>query len=144
MAASIVTIASAVVDHLNSATSQASFRETFTASRVFSPQFEREKLSGLAVDVFTAGDDQEALARSGDLHTFRVGVVVRKPANPDSTTDGDDLLELLDQIKDSLKLTNQAGAGYAGMTNDPLYSLDHLEQRREFLSVVFLTYKKGR
>lgn len=144
MAATIIDICDAVVDHLNGVSIQATFGETFTAARVFSPQFERETLAGLAVAVFPAADSSEALSRSGELHTFRVGLVIRKPINPDSTSEGDSAIELVDQVKDSLKFVRMSGAGYSSLTNDPTFSLEFLESRREFLSVIFITYKKGR
>ena len=144
MAATIVSICSAVVAYLNSAAVQSTFNETFTAARVFSPAFERETLDGLAVSVFPAADSSESLTRSGELHTLRVGVVIRKPIDPDSTTAGDAALELVDQIKDSLKFKTMSDAGYQSFTNDPTFSLEILEQRREFLSVIFVSYMKGR
>jgi len=144
MAATIISICSAVVTHLNDSATQATYGETFTAARVFSPHFDRETLAGLSVDVFPAADESEAFSRSGELHTFRVGVVIRKPIDPDSTSAGDSAIELVDQIKDSLKFVNMSGAGYISLTNDPTFSLEFLESRREFLSVIFVTYKKGR
>ena len=144
MASTIVSICAAVVAHLNSSPVQATFSESFTASRVFSPAFDRESLAALQVNVYAAGETSEPLARSGELHSFTVGVVIRKAVNPDSTSEGDAALELVDQIQDSLKFERMSGAGYQSQTNDPIYSLEILEQRREFLSVILVTYRKGR
>ena len=144
MVASIVDTCSAVVSFLNNATQQAKFSQTFTAARVFSPAFDREGLSELSVAGFAAADTTAHLSRGGELHSLKVGICIRKPVNPDSTTDGDAMLQLCDEVKDVLKFESMNGAGYESIEIDPIFSIDYLEQRREFLAVVMVNYLKGR
>ncbi len=132
----LIQVADALVLHLNGQT----LSQSFTSTRVFLPHFEREKLTGLEVSVFPRSDAATPASRSKSEHTYTLDVVVRKPVDPDAAADLASMAQLTEEIAGAIENESQAGAAWTGLENDPLFVVEVLAERREYLTILTVTY----
>lgn len=131
-------IADDLVTHLGTL----SLSQTFTASRVFLPDFEREQLTGYEVTVYPASESRGVITRAAIEHVYELNVVVRAPVNPASNPDISAALYFVEQLVTGIKGQAASGASWLTSENDPVFDLESLQQRHEFLSVITIQYKK--
>ena len=134
--ARLVQVADAVASHLHGLT----LSQSFTASRTFIPHFEREKLTALEVSVFPRSDEATVATRTTSEHILTLDIVIRKPVDPDSVADLSGMAQLSEELADGLANTTQAGAAWTGPASDQLFALEILADRREYLTVLTITY----
>lgn len=133
-------IADGLVSSLNGLT----LTQAFTATRVALPRFALEDLSGLDVTVWAAAEEISLESRSSNQHDYTIIVGIRKPIDPDSVTDLDSMLDLVEEMKDGLDFTSQSGASWVRTDHSPLFDPDVLQERREFLTSLEVNYRKVR
>lgn len=119
-----------------------SLSQTFTSSRTFLPNFERENLTGYVVTVYPAAESREVLTRGQVEHVYTLNAVVRAPVNPTIEPDISAALYFVEQLVTNIKGQAASGAGWISTENDPVFDLEMLQERHEFLSVLTLNYKK--
>ena len=84
-------------------------------------------------------------SRSVIQNAVQVDVAVQQklPAPADPTSDSffiDALMGLVEEVADFIRATSRFGdAAWVKMENTPIYSAEHLEQLRQFTSVLTLT-----
>ena len=139
---SIVTqISKAVVTELNKNVSN--FSIPFEAEMLVLPSFEPAELQTLRVSVVPRSFEMERISRSSSKYTvgIDIGIQRRIEGTPEETVSK--IGGLVDEISQFLKespLTEFPAAQWHGVTNDPVYVPEHLQQKRTFTSVLNVQY----
>lgn len=142
MPASIIAIADAVTAELNAT----SFSKPLTAVRHYEPTFELSAMSTLRVSVVPRSQTSKTLDRNRDSFDFEIDVAVQKKTDP-TLANLDELMELVEEIADHLRLnplSTLPDVRCMEVANAPVYALEHLQEFRQFTSVITLTYRKYR
>jgi len=142
MLASIVAIADAVTAELNGN----SFSQPFTAQRLYLPVFDLQGMSQLKVTVVPKGITSASLDRSRDSFDYQIDVAVQKKT-PNEIVAIDSLMLLVEEIGDYFRsnpLSSFPGARCPSVETLPVYSPDHLQELRQFTSVLTLTFRLWR
>jgi len=138
--AAIIDIADAVVGELNGHT----FSKPFKAVRHYRPVFELADMAALHVTVVPRGVEMQAASRVQVQHDFAVDIGVQKKLETASNAEIDALMALVEEIADFFRLRrlqSVPGAVWARTENQPVYAPEHLEQLRQFTSVLTLTFR---
>lgn len=142
MPASIIAIADAVTAELNATT----FGQAFTATRHYEPTFELSTMATLRVSVVPRGMTSKTLDRNRDSFEYEIDVAVQKKTEP-TLVNLDALMLLVEEIADHLRTTPLSSLPEARcieVANAPIYANEHLQEFRQFTSVLTLTYRKWR
>lgn len=142
MPATIVQIADAVVAELNAV----AFSRLVAAERHYLPQFELAELTELRVSVVPRSLASKVLDRHRHSFDYQIDVAVQQKIEP---TPGnlDALMALVEEIADHFRSEPLAGYPQARCTeveNVPVYAPEHLDEFRQFTSVLTLTFKVWR
>jgi hypothetical protein len=142
MPATIVQIADAVVAQLNATP----FSRPLHAERHYLPQFELSEMTELRVSVVPRSVASKGLDRNRDSFDYQVDVAVQQKLDP---TPGnlDALMALVEEIADHFRSHPLAGHPQARCTeveNAPVYAPEHLDEFRQFTSVLTLTFRAWR
>jgi hypothetical protein len=141
--AEIVLVAEAVKEALNAA----SFSQPLTAERKYLPLFDLTDMKDLHVTVVPRGVTVSSLGRNRNQYDYQVDVAVQKKLADEGPADVDPLMSLVEEIADHFKLKRLAGYPEAVWTrteNTPVYDPEHMNEMRQFTSVVTLTFRVGR
>ncbi len=141
--ATVIAIADAVVTVLNAG----GFAQPFTAMRLYRPQFELKDMGTLHVTVVPRGLVIQTASRGIDQHDYQIDVAVQKRLASEDAAEIDSLMALVEQIADRFRhkvLETDPEACWVKSENAPLYAPEHLEQLRQFTSVLTLTYRTHR
>lgn len=133
-----------IADGLVSTLNGLSLSQSFTATRVALPRFALEDLAGLDVTVWAADEEISLESRSRNQHDYTIMIGIRKPVDPDSTSDLDGMLDLVEEMKDGLDFTGHSGATWIRTDHSPLFDPDVLQERREFLASLEVNFRKVR
>ena len=136
----LMAIADAVVADLNGAT----FSQSFEAKRYYRPVFDLAEMSDLHVSVVPKGVTSEIQSRARTQNDYQVDVAVQKKTAAE--TDLDPLMTLVEEIADHFrfKRLTLAGGGEAvwmRTENQPVYAPEHMDELRQFTSVLTLTFR---
>ncbi|MCL2701964.1 MAG: hypothetical protein FWE88_09790 [Phycisphaerae bacterium] len=124
-----------------------SFSRPFTARRCYVPTFDLKDMKTLHVTVVPRGVELSTASRSLIQHDVQVDVAIQQklPASADPTGDQaaiDALMGLVLEVADVLRAVGRFGeAQWVKSENSPIYSPEHLEQLRQFTSVLTLTLR---
>jgi hypothetical protein len=139
----ILDIADAVVASLNAG----SFALEFEAERKYQPVFELQDMQTLHVSVVPKSLAITTAARDSGFFDVAIDIGVQKKVNPDQPDELDALMNLVEQIADHLRmkrLDDAPNAAWLSVANEPVFSPEHLEQWRQFTSVLTVTYRVRR
>ena len=139
MPATIAAIADAVVASLNAAT----FSQPVTAVRHYQPVFELSEMSELKVSVVPRSVTSTPLDRNRHSFDYKIDVAVQRKIEP-TLGNFDALLELVEEIADHFRTQPLVGYPQARcieVSNEPIYAAEHLDEYRQFTSVLTLTYR---
>jgi hypothetical protein len=142
MPATILDLADAVVEQLNTTP----FSQPLVAVRHYQPLFELSEMAELRVSVVPRSVASKALDRGRDDFDFKIDVAVQRKVEP-SKENLDALMELVEEIADHLRshrLVSFPQARCIEVANEPVYAMEHLEEFRQFTSVLTLTYRVWR
>lgn len=134
-------IADAVAVELN----QGSFDLPFTAQRLNLPEFDLAEMGTLHVTVVPKGVKESYLARNAAQVDYSVDVGVMKRFSDQA--DQDAMLGLAEEIRTFFRLRRLAtypAAICVGSENDPIYDPAHMREKRQFTSVLTLTFRVAR
>ncbi len=143
MGAIVIDIADAVVAELNGD----DFSQAFTAQRRVRPSFELADLADLRVTVVPKGVEITGASRSLSQYDVQVDIGIQKklPAGADEDTEVPTMCGLVEEVADFLKGKPLEGDGWRASwvrtANEPVYSTEHLAEKRVFTSVLTLTYR---
>jgi hypothetical protein len=133
-------IAEALVADLNATV----FSRPFTARRAYLPLADLADLAEIHVTVVVAGRTTEPISRSLLQVDHRLEVAVQQRLSGDGVSDGDPLLALVEEIADHLAGHRLAGAPEAAWVkteHGPLVDPGHLNELRQFTSLLSITYR---
>ena len=138
--ATLVDIANAVVTELNGA----SFSLPFEAVRHYRPVFNLAEMQSIHVSVVPKATSQEIHSRSRTVGDYQVDVGVQQ-----KFADGaelDPLMTLVEEIADQFRFKRLALPGgqeavWVRTENDPVYAPEHVDELRQFTSVLTLTFR---
>ncbi len=137
--ATIIQIADAVVAQLNAAT----FSQPLSAARDYAPSFKLPDMKSLHVTVVPRGMSSASLDRSRDAFSYEIDVAVQmKTDSAQATLDA--LMSLVEEIADHFRterLGSFPGARCVDVKNAPVFSPEHLDEFRQFTSVLTLTFR---
>jgi len=138
----VIDIADAVVAALNDG------QQVFTAHRRVRPSFELADLADLQVTVVPKALETSTASRSLSQYDVQVDIGIQKklPAGADEDVEVPTMCGLVEEVADFLKGKRLEGTGWSASwvrpaVNDPVYSTEHLAEKRVFTSVLTLTYR---
>jgi len=87
--------------------------------------------------------EMQASGRSMVQHDYGIDVAVQKKFEKDQPAELDPLMTLVEEIIDFFRLRRleSLNAVCVRASNEPVYSQEHMEQFRQFTSVVTLTFR---
>jgi hypothetical protein len=133
-------IAEALAADLNAT----AFSRPFTAHRAYLPLADLADLAEIHVTVVVAGRTTEPISRSLLQVDHRLEVAVQQRLGGEGVSDGDPLLALVEEIADHVAGHRLAGAPEAAWVkteHGPLVDPGHLNELRQFTSLLILTYR---
>jgi len=136
----VIDIADAVAAELDGG----SFSQEFTPERRVLPDFELADLAGLKVTVVPKGVEITGASRSLSQHDVQIDVGVQKKLGSELDAEVAALCGLVEEIAGFLKghrLTGAPGTAWVRTANEPVYSPEHLAEKRLFTSVLTVTYR---
>ena len=138
--ATITDIADAVVAELNGHT----FSQALTAVRYYRPVFDLGEMQTLHVSVVPKGVTIERADRSHNQYDFAIDVAVQKKFETGDAAELDPLMALVEELADFFRLRRLAtypDAVWVKTENVPVYAQEHMEEFRQFTSVLTLTFR---
>ena len=121
-----------------------SFSQEFTPERRVLPDFELADLAGLKVTVVPKGVEIAGASRSLSQHDVQIDVGVQTKLGSDLDAEVAALCGLVEEIAAFLKghrLADVPGSVWVRTANEPVYSPEHLAEKRLFTSVLTVTYR---
>jgi hypothetical protein len=133
-----VQLLDAVVTELNAG----GFSQAFTAARHYLPKFDLKDTAALVVAVAPRSFSTEIVARERDEETLGVDIGVLKRLSSEAASEIDPLVNLVQELKDRFraKSITSPAAVCTEIVIDPLYDLEVLDQKRQFGSVLQLSW----
>jgi hypothetical protein len=138
----VLDIADAVVAELNAVP----FSQPLVAQRHYQPRFELSEMTNLKVSVVPRSLSSRSLDRGRDSFDYQIDVAVQQKTDM-SQAALDALMTLVEEIADHFRTQPLAGYPQARCTevkNEPVYALEHLDELRQFTSVLTLTFRVWR
>jgi hypothetical protein len=136
----ITDIADAVVAELNAGT----FSMPLEAKRHYRPIFDLAQMQDLHVTVVPKGLAIERLDRSRNQHDVAIDIAVQRKCQAADNAELDPLMALVEEIADFFRLRRLAAcpeAVWIRTENAPIYAPEHLDELRQFTSVLTLTFR---
>lgn len=138
--AKIIEIADALVAELNAAT----FTQPFTPERSYQPTFDLADLKTLKVTIVPKTKTAAAGTRSASQNDYQIDVAIQKKLGTDPKAECDALMLLVEEITDHVRGKRLASVAWLASQNDPIFVPEHIEQLRQFTSVLTLMYRAVR
>lgn len=139
----LIALADAIVSSLAGGT----FSLPFEVQRGYRPVVELPALGTVKVTVIPKSLAISAASRADGFYDCAVDVGVQRKVNPDEPAELDALMRLVEEIGDHLRfrrLEDLSVAAWLSLENEPVFAPDHLEQHRQFTSVMTVTYRVRR
>jgi hypothetical protein len=136
-----VTITDAVVSAINAGT----YSQPVQAQRLHQPSFTLDELKDLHVSVVPRSVQVSAASRDTSMYDVAVDVGVQKKVSSDQEIDG--LLDLVEEIGDHLRLKRLPDvpeAAWVSLAHEPVVAAEHLDQHRQFTSIITVVYRVRR
>ena len=134
----VIDIAEAVTETLKAGT----FSLPFEPQRLYRPDFELAEMKELHVSVVPRGLEMSAADRALTQDDVRIDVAIQKKLESADNAELDALTALVEEIADFLREKRQlGGAVWLRTENEPVYSVEHLGELRQFTSVLTVTYR---
>lgn len=138
--ATIVALADAVVSELNSE----GWSLPFAARRLYRPRFMPVDLKTLQVSVVPRGLLIEGANRIEDSHQYQIDVAIQQKLDAETVEEIDLLVGLVEEIARHFRwrrLAAMPSALCVKVENEPVYSIEHLEELRCFTSILTLSFR---
>jgi len=142
-ASTLIVLADAIVASLNGAT----FSMTFQAERGYRPVVELPALQAVKVTVIPKSLAISAATRADGFYDCAIDIGVQRKVDVDDPASLDELMKLVEEIGDHLRYHRLEGftvAAWLALENEPVFAPEHLDQHRQFTSVLTVTYRVRR
>ena len=143
MPSELIQVTEAVVTALNAGT----FSQSVTAVRHYLPRFDLAEVKDLHVSVVPKGIEVAQATRDKGTFDYRIDVAVQKKLTSGSAAELDPLLALVEEIAESFRgkrLPGMSTAMWVKTEHAPVYAPEHLQELRQFTSVMTLTFRVTR
>jgi hypothetical protein len=140
MPSELIKVADAVAAALNAA----SFPMPFTAVRHYQPVFDLAEMADLHVTVVPRGIEVAQVARAKGSFDCKVDVAVQRRFSRGDAAELDPLMELVGEIAESFRgkrLPGMPDAAWVKTEHVPVYAPEHMQELRQFTSVMTLTFR---
>ena len=139
----VTDIAEAVKEELDAS----SFSLPFSAKRFYQPLFELEEMQDLHVSVVPQALTIFSLSRSQGQYDVKIDVAVQKKFQRGEAAELDPLMDLVEEIAGHFRakrLAGLPGAMWVKTENAPIFAQEHMEEMRQFTSVLTFTFRVQR
>lgn len=145
----VTEIADAVVSRINGGR----YAQEVAARRLYQPVLELPDADTLQVSVVPKAQRVTVLSRTENAFLIDIDIAVQKKVSKidDDQTELDGLMALVQELIDRLRFEHlQIGAPtpkralFQSLAHEPIYAREHLDQLRQFTSVLTVTYQVGR
>lgn len=138
----IIDIADAVTAELNAHAAEL-IDGGFNAVRHYRPVHDLREMNVLRVTVVPRGVSITPIMRGKNQHDVQIDVAVQKKVDDANNAVMDELMGLVERIGDVFRQRGFTSppAVWVSTENKPIYSMEHLDQLRQFTSVLTLTYR---
>jgi hypothetical protein len=139
----IIALADAIVAKLQEGT----FSLPCEIGRGYRPVVELPALAVAKVTVIPKSLAISAATRADGFYDCAVDIGVQRKVNADDSAELDALMSLVEELGDHLrgkKLDGFTAAVWLALENEPVFAPEHLEQHRQFTSVLTVTYRVRR
>lgn len=136
----IIDIADAVAAEINAGT----FSQPVNATREYLPHFDLEDMQTLRVTIVPKSVTTLPGSRNHNQYDYAIDVAVQKKLGSADNAEIDALLTLVDEIGDHFRfqrLSSFPNAMWLKTENQPVYAQEHLQELRQFTSVLTLTFR---
>ena len=136
----IIDIADAMVAELNAA----AFSQAFQAQRHYRPVFDLAELKDLHVTVVPKGIELQGASRSLTQMDVQLDIGIQQKLVTGDAAELDALMNLVEEIADFFRthrLSNMPNVAWVRTENVPIYLPEHVDQLRQFTSVLTLTFR---
>jgi hypothetical protein len=140
MPSELLRISDAVVEALNAAI----LSQPFTAERHYQPVFDLAEMTDLHVTVVPRGVEVSQAARGKVQFDCKVDVAVQKKFEKGDAAELDPLMELASEIAEIFRakhLEDFPEAAWIKTEHAPVYAQEHMQELRQFTSVMTLTFR---
>lgn len=136
----ITDIADAVAAEINAG----SFSQPVDAKREYLPHFDLEDMQTLRVTVVPKSVTTLPGGRGHNQHDYAIDVAVQRKLETADNAEIDALMTLVDEVGDHFRfkrLSSYPNAMWLKTENQPVYAQEHLQEMRQFTSVLTLTFR---
>ena len=136
----ITDIADAVVAEINAGL----FSQSVAATREYLPHFDLEDMQTLRVTVVPKSVTTLPGGRGHNQHDYAIDVAVQQKLQTADNAEIDALMLLVDEVGDHFRfkrLSSYPNAMWLKTENQPVYAQEHLQEMRQFTSVLTLTFR---
>lgn len=140
MPSELLRVADAVVAALNAA----ALSLPFTAERHYQPVFDLAEMKDLHVTVVPRGVEVSQTARGKGTFDYKVDVAVQKKFEKGDAAELDPLMELVGEVAEMFRakrLEEFPEAVWVKTEHAPVYAQEHMQELRQFTSVMTLTFR---
>lgn len=136
-----------VADAIATALNDVTFSQEVTAQRLYQPSFELADLETLRVSVVPKSVTVTNASRAHAFLDCAIDIGVQKKlsaAVENADTEIEELLVLAEEIADHLRqkrLEAMPEALWVSLEHEPIFAPEHLDQHRQFTSVLTVTYR---
>ena len=123
------------------------FSLTFFSERHYLPRFDQTEMDELRVLVVPRGTRVERSARDSWQHDYQIDVAIAQKVADEEASTLDPLMGLVEELAEYMRgraLNTDPTTHCVAVENAPIYSPDHLDDKRLFLSVLRLTFRTWR
>lgn len=135
-----------VADAVTYAINMGVYSQTFTAVRYYQPRFELVDMDTLHVSVIPRSIAEKPATRALTAYDCSIDIGIQQRSAMDQAT-LDALTGLVAEIADRLRtvsLPTMPDARLVALNNEPVFAPDHLDELRQFTSVLSATYRVWR
>ncbi len=118
------------------------FSKEFTAAARALPEYDLAQLKNLAVSVVPKSAEIINLTRAVTSLEIEVDIAVQKKVSKDLDGDVEELLKLVSELVKFVNRKDLENAKFKKVANEPIYSSEHLNEKRLFTSLITVTYSK--
>ena len=143
--ATVIDIADAVVAALNGEDGPKFGQPPagLSAARAYRPAYDLKDMKDLHVTVVPKGLEIAMAGRGLAQNDAQIDVAVQRKLASADNAEIDALMGLVERIAEFVRSRDRlAGAAWVKTENVPIYSLEHMEQLRQFTSVLTFTFRR--
>ena len=138
-------IISAIAEAVKQELAAGEFSQTFVPQRSYRPRFKLQDMDVLHVTVVAQSVVSEPVTRSSTQYDCKIDIGIQQRLSQEDNAIIDRLMDLVQELADFLQgrvLTQCPAAKFMGVERDPLYSPQHLDQQKQFTSVLTVSYRQ--